>query len=67
MVEYYTRYNNELGHVFNQEMVDHQNITGTLSVTTYADGTKVYVNYDFEDATADGQTIPARDYLVVRS
>lgn len=67
MVEYYTRYNTELGHVFNQEMVDHQNITGTLSVTTYADGTKVYVNYDFEDATADGQTIPARDYLVVRS
>ena len=66
MVEYYTRYNSELGHVFNQEMVDHQNISGTLSVTTYADGTKVYVNYDFEDATADGQTIPARDYLVVR-
>ena len=67
MVEYYTRYNEQLGHVFNQEMVDHQNLSGTLSVTTYADGTKVYVNYDFEDVTADGQTIPARDYLVVRS
>lgn len=67
MVEYYTRYNEELGHVFNQEMVDHKNLSGTLSVTTYADGTKVYVNYDFEDVTADGHTIPARDYLVVRS
>ncbi|MCR5771109.1 MAG: hypothetical protein K6G87_07770 [Butyrivibrio sp.] len=67
MIEYYTRYNEELGHIFNQEMVDHKNITDTLSVTTYADGTKVYVNYDFEDVTADGQTIPARDYLVVRS
>ena len=66
MIEIYTRYNNELGHVYNQEMVDHVNFTETLSCTTYADGTKVYVNYEYSDATADGLTIPARDYLVVR-
>ena len=66
MMDIYTRYNNELGHVYNQEMTDHENLTPTLSVTTYADGTKVYVNYDFVDASADGVNVPARDYLVIR-
>ena len=66
MIEIYTRYNNELGHTYNQEMTGHENFTDTLSCTEYADGTKVYVNYDYIDATADGMTIPARDYLVVK-
>lgn len=64
--EVYARYNSELGHVFNQKMVDHENVTGHVSRTEYADGTKVYVNYGFETATADGVEIPARDYVVVR-
>ena len=42
------------------------NLTPVLSRTEYADGTKVYVNYGFSDAQADGITVPARDYLVVR-
>ncbi len=66
MMNIYNRYNSELGHIYNQEMVDHVNFTDTLSCTTYADGTKVYVNYDYADAEADGITVPARDYLVVR-
>lgn len=66
MVDIYTRYNQELGHTFNQEMTGHDNLTDTLSCTTYADGTKVYVNYDYVDVQADGKTIPARDYLVVK-
>ncbi|MCR5032796.1 MAG: hypothetical protein K6A92_08035 [Lachnospiraceae bacterium] len=66
MLAMYQRYNQELGHVFNQEMTGHKNYSDTLSCTMYADGTKVYVNYDYEDATADGILIPARDYLVLR-
>lgn len=66
MMEIYNRYNSELGHTFNQEMTDHKNITDTLSCTTYADGTKVYVNYDYADAESDGVTVPARDYLVIK-
>lgn len=66
MMEIYNRYNAELGHTFNQEMVDHKNISETLSCTTYADGTKVYVNYDYIDAEADGVKVPARDYLVIK-
>lgn len=67
VVEIYSRYNEELGHTFNQEMVDHENLTAKLSCTEYADGTKVYVNYGYSDATTeDGTTVPARDYAVVR-
>ena len=67
MVAIYTRFNAELGHVYNQEMTDHVNFTPELSCTSYEDGTKVYVNYGYtEGVTSDGVTVPARDYLVVR-
>lgn len=66
MMEIYTRYNQELGHIFNQRMTDHIRVGEKASCTTYEDGTKVYVNYDYEDVrTADGVTVPARDYVVV--
>ncbi len=66
MMEIYTRYNQELGHVFNQRMVDHEWLTGNVSCTTYQDGTKVYVNYGYEDYKAGGITVTARDYEVVK-
>ena len=63
----YEKYNRELGHIFNQEMVDHDKLTDEVSCTVYKDGTKVYVNYSYEDYTApDGTVIPARDYKAVR-
>ncbi|MCR5500507.1 MAG: hypothetical protein K6F31_08940 [Acetatifactor sp.] len=66
MLSIYNRYNRELGHVFKQEMTDHRTLEKGLTCTTYADGTKVYVNYNYMDKTADGKNIPARDYVVVR-
>ncbi|WP_035769187.1 DUF5696 domain-containing protein [Butyrivibrio sp. NC2002] len=67
MLAIYTKYNDELGHTFNQEMVGHENLTGDVSRTDYADGTKVYVNYGYSDYVADGNiTVPARDYVVSR-
>lgn len=67
MLEIYTRYNQELGHIFNQQMTDHVYVGEKTSCTTYEDGTKVYVNYDYEEVkTTDGVTVPARDYVVVR-
>lgn len=66
VISIYNRYNEELGHTFNQEMTGHKNITSELSCTEYADGTKVYVNYGYNDLTQDGVAIPARDYVVVR-
>lgn len=67
LVETYTRYNAELGHIFNQKMTGHEQITADLSCTMYEDGTRVYVNYGYLDLTAeDGTVVPARDYKVVR-
>lgn len=66
IVDTYNRYNAELGHTFNQQMVDHKQVTPEMSCTTYEDGTKVFVNYSYADVTADGVTVPARDYKVVR-
>ncbi len=67
MLEIYTEYNEELGHVFNQRMVDHEYITDTVTCTTYEDGTKVYVNYGYEDYKLTGsETVPAREYKAVK-
>lgn len=67
MIEIYTRYDSELGHTFAQRMVGHDRLTVDLTCTEYEDGTKVYVNYGFGEATTpDGKQVPARDYLVVR-
>lgn len=66
MLEIYTRYNSELGHTFNQKMVNHDNITEEVSCTVYEDGTKVYVNYGYEDVNTDDGVIPAKDYKVIR-
>lgn len=67
MMEIYNRYNAELGHTFGQEITGHEILGQNLACTTYADGTKVYVNYGYEDmAVASGTTVPARDYKVVR-
>ena len=65
--EIYTRYNNELGGIFNQEMTNHEKLTSEVSCTEYADGTKVYVNYSYADYTApDGTLVPARNYKAVK-
>jgi len=67
MYETYKRYNSELGHVFNQEMTDHEFLSGDVTCTTYEDGTKVYVNYSYSEfTTADGIVVPAKDYSVTR-
>lgn len=67
LIEIYTRYNRELGHIFSQRMTGHEYVKAGLTCTTYEDGTKVYVNYNYEDMDADdGTTVTARNYKVVR-
>lgn len=65
-IETCSRYNRELGHIFHMEMTDYDNLSEDVSVTEYADGTKVYVNTGYDEYNADGITVPARDYVVVR-
>jgi hypothetical protein len=68
MVEICKRYNSELGHTFDQRIVNHEVLSESVRCTTYEDGTKVYVNYSFADEykAADGTVVPVREYVVVR-
>ncbi len=66
MIEIYTRYNAELGHTFNQKMTGHEWLADKVSCTAYEDGTKVYVNYGYQDYTTEDGVVPARDYKTVR-
>ena len=66
-VEIYSRYNDELGHIFHQRMTDHEYLSDVLTCTSYEDGTLVYVNYGYEACqTPDGTIVPARDYVAVK-
>ena len=63
--EIYTRYQKELGGIFHQRIVNHEILDGGVTLKVYQDGTKVYVNYSYDNVTTDGTEIPARDYLVM--
>ena len=56
-------YNEAMSGTFNQKMTGHNRI-GDLTITEYENGARVYVNYGYQDAEADGVTIPARSYTV---
>ncbi|HWT76825.1 MAG TPA: DUF5696 domain-containing protein [Mobilitalea sp.] len=60
----YSRYEAELGHCFNQYITDHERLADGVFVTSYEDGTKVYVNYNTTDYVNGDITVPARDYKV---
>ena len=60
------RYQQEMAGLNKQTIVDHDQLTGEVSVTTYANGTKVYVNYSSADYKEGDVEVPARDYVVVR-
>lgn len=66
IIEIYNRYNSELGHTFNQTISSHDNLSDNVSLTVYEDGTKVYVNYGYNDYSDGSVVVPSRDYLVVR-
>ena len=66
MLTIYQRYEKSLNGTFNQRITDHAKLDKGVTLTAYEDGTKVYVNYNYEDyTTQDGTLLPARDYLVV--
>ncbi|MBO5200494.1 MAG: hypothetical protein J6B93_04355, partial [Clostridia bacterium] len=41
-------------------------VSGDLSTTTYSNGTKVLVNYGDAEAAAEGATVSARGFTVVK-
>ncbi|HEX3076730.1 MAG TPA: DUF5696 domain-containing protein, partial [Lachnospiraceae bacterium] len=62
----YSRYEEEMGHCFNQYITDYERIEDGITSTSYEDGTKVYVNYTDQDYTVGNITVLAHDYKVER-
>ncbi len=60
------RYQTEMAGLNRQAITGHDQLSKEVSVTEYADGTKVYVNYSNRDYKDGGTVIPARDYKVER-
>lgn len=58
------RYQEEAKGLNRQRITGHEALTEYVKVTTYEDGTKVYVNYGTEEYTGEAK-VPARDYLIV--
>ena len=60
------RYQSDMSGLNRQRITDHEQLSDGVAVTTYEDGTKVYVNYNEVDYRNGAVKIPARDYLVER-
>ena len=60
------RYQSEMKGLNRQRITGHERLAEEVTVTSYENGTKVYVNYSSNDYSDGRVTIPARDYLVER-
>lgn len=65
VVDTYAEFKENLGIVYGQQIIDHRIITDDLIRVEYANGVAVYINYGNAEASADGVSIPAKDYVVV--
>ena len=60
------QYREDMRGLNNQRITDHAYLADTVTCTVYEDGTRVLVNFGYENFEADGRAVPARSYTVVR-
>ena len=53
-----------LSKVSGAKITDHKNVQSGVSVTTYSNGVKIYVNHTGESVNVDGVTVEAKSYAV---
>jgi len=58
-------YQQDMAGLNQQAIIDHEILDQDVTVTTYADGTQVYVNYGLADYEAGQHLVAKRSYLVV--
>lgn len=64
IVEYYTKLKEVNDKVAGEFIVKHEKLDSGVSITTYSNGVKVYVNFSDVDVTVDDMTIEAESYIV---
>ena len=60
----YKQYSSVYSGLYSEKFVDYEESDG-VSVSTFSDGTKVYVNRGSSEATVDGVTVGANNYKVI--
>ena len=66
VVDTYKEFQENFSCVYGEQIVSHTILSDDLKCLEYANGVRVYINYGDEEATADGVTVSAKDYVVVR-
>ena len=62
----YKEYDNNMGKVKNSLISNHEYLTDSVTVTSYENGYKVYVNFGYLDYEDENVSVPARQYKVVK-
>lgn len=65
-VDQYKRYNEALGNVQDQFIVNHKTIAPNVKETTYENGTRIIVNYNLEPYRIGDLDVPAQNFVVIR-
>ncbi|MDF2962645.1 MAG: hypothetical protein K0S39_4380, partial [Paenibacillus sp.] len=64
--EQYKQYNEALGDVQDQFIVNHRTLADNVKETAYANGNRVIVNYNLEPYRDGTIEVPAQNFIVVR-
>lgn len=64
IIDYYNKLKAVNDKVKGEYIVNHEKLDSNVSITTYSNGVKVYVNFSDVDVTVDGMTIEAESYSV---
>ena len=62
----YQKFNEDFGHLYSQNIVNHIILAAGITVTEYQDGTRVVVNASDNAYTYNGNNIDADSYIVIR-
>lgn len=66
VIRLYKEMKEAVGGLRSLTMEEHADLSDGLYRVTYSDGTRVYVNYSYDERKADGITVSARGYQVVK-
>lgn len=66
IAEVYEEFNERLGHLWSQQILEHEQLMDDVYAVTYEDGTKIFINYRTTPVQIGNHSIDPVDFLVVR-
>jgi len=65
VVSVYNEFKENFSSIYGKQLTLHESVSTGVVKVGYEDGTLIYINYNSEDVTADGLSIPAKDYRII--